>query len=63
VVAHTFDPNTWEAMAGGRRISVNIVTSLVYTVCYSQPGRNRETLSQETKKKKSGDLNDGNYIY
>jgi hypothetical protein len=48
VVAHTFNPSTWEAE--GRRIS-EFEASLVYRVP-GQPGLHRETLSRKTKKKK-----------
>jgi hypothetical protein len=48
VVAHAFDPSTWEAEAGG---SLEFEASLVYRVS-GQPRLLRETQSQRKKKKK-----------
>jgi hypothetical protein len=49
VVAHAFDPSTWEAEAGGF-LSSRPAWS---TECVpGQPGEHRETLSRKIKKKK-----------
>ena len=47
VVAHTFNPNTWEAEAGGF-LSSRPAWSTEWVP--RQPGLHRETLSQKTKK-------------
>jgi hypothetical protein len=49
MVAHVFDPSTWEAEAGGF-LSSRPVWSTKWVP--GQPGLHRETLSQKTKKKK-----------
>jgi hypothetical protein len=48
VVAHTFNPNTWEAEAGGF-LSSRPAWSTEWVP--GQPGLYRETLSQKTKNK------------
>jgi hypothetical protein len=45
MVEHTFNPSTWEAEAGGWRIS-EFKASLVYRMSPGQTGLYRETLSQ-----------------
>jgi hypothetical protein len=49
VVAHTFDPSTWEAEAGGF-LSSRPAWSTKWVP--GQPGIYRETLSQKYQKKK-----------
>jgi hypothetical protein len=49
VVAHAFNPSTWEAEAGGF-LSSRPAWSTEWVP--GQPGLHRETLSQKTKKKK-----------
>ena len=49
VVAHTFNPSTWEAEAG-RFLSSRPASPTEWVP--GQPGLHRETLSQKTKKKK-----------
>jgi hypothetical protein len=50
VVAHTFNPSTWEAEAG-RSLSSRPAWSTEWVS--GQPGLHRETLSQKKKKKES----------
>jgi hypothetical protein len=52
VVAHAFNPSTWEAEAGG------FLSSRSTKWVPGQPGLYRETLSQKKKKKKF-DVSDG----
>ena len=49
VVAHTFDPSTWEAEAGGF-LSLRPAWSIEWVP--GQPGLYRETLSWKSQKKK-----------
>jgi hypothetical protein len=49
MVAHTFNPSTWEAEAG-RSLSSRPAWSTKWVP--GQPGLHRETLSRKTKKKK-----------
>jgi hypothetical protein len=49
VVAHTFNPSTWEAEAGGFLSSRSAWSTKRVP---GQPGLYRETLSRKTKKKK-----------
>jgi hypothetical protein len=54
VVAHAFNPSTWEAEAG-RFLSLRPAWSTKWVP--GQPGLHRETLSQEKKKKSHQDVN------
>ena len=49
VVAHAFNPSTWEAEAGG---SLSSRTAWSTEWVPGQPGLHRQTLSQQTKRKK-----------
>jgi hypothetical protein len=60
MVAHTFNPSTWEAEAGGF-LSLRPAWSTKWVP--GQPGLYRETLSQKTKKKKKMVLNETEYYY
>jgi hypothetical protein len=51
VVAHAFNPSTWEAEAGRFLSFEASLASLVYRVP-GQPGLHREALSKKKKKKK-----------
>jgi hypothetical protein len=55
VVAHAFNPSTWEAEAGGFLSSRP--AWLFYRISSRQPGLHRETLSQKKKKKKKNQTN------
>jgi hypothetical protein len=60
VVAHTFNPSTWEAEAGGF-LSSRPAWSTEWVP--GQPGLYRETLSQKTKKKKKRKKEMNMYLY
>jgi hypothetical protein len=49
VAAHTFNPRTLEAEAGG---TLEFEANLVYRIVLEQPGLHREILSQKNQKTK-----------
>jgi hypothetical protein len=60
VMAHTFDPSTWEAKAG-RFLSLRPAWSTEWVP--GQPGLHRETLSWKTKQNKTKQDTHNLYIY